>query len=139
MQPKSAITPKEEITVKIQTLSKTKILREVPTSFNGLKNKIAAQFNDDCLFKPEGDRNFTIKYLDGEDEHINVSDDDDLFTAYEVATKDLNKTVKFLVQPKQALPTEKKPKKEKKEKKSSDKTKISKKKAAKTKAESLLL
>jgi hypothetical protein len=36
--------------------------------------------------------------VDNEEETINVSDDDDLVTAYEVAEKDLNGSLKFMVQ-----------------------------------------
>ncbi len=48
-------------------------------------------------------RDFVIRYTDNEDEIINVSDDDDLQTAYDVAEKDLKGSLKFTVQFKNQL------------------------------------
>jgi len=44
-----------------------------------------------------------IRYVDNEEEVINVSDDEDLLTAYEVAEKDLKGSLKFMVQFKNQL------------------------------------
>jgi hypothetical protein len=44
-----------------------------------------------------------IRYVDNEEEVINVSDDEDLLTAYEVAEKDLKVSLKFMVQFKNQL------------------------------------
>ena len=48
-------------------------------------------------------RDFVIRYVDNEDETINVSDDEDLTTAYEVAEKDMKGSLKFMVQFKNQL------------------------------------
>jgi hypothetical protein len=42
-------------------------------------------------------RDFVIRYVDNEDETINVSDDEDLLTAYDVAEKDLKGSLKLMV------------------------------------------
>lgn len=80
----------------------------------------------------QGQRDYNIKYQDGDDELINVSDDDDLQTAFEVAQKELGGSLKFVVElKKSSVPV--KEKKEKKEKKTKvEKTiKATKKKIAK--------
>jgi hypothetical protein len=63
--------------------------------------------------KKEDGRDFDIKYLDEDKELINVSDDEDLQTAYDYAKKQLNGNLKIVVDFKKCL----KPKKEEKEKK----------------------
>ena len=65
MQEKSGSTPKEEITVKIQSLSKTKILREVPSSFEALKQKIQSHHDNDADYKASAERIYSVRYLDG--------------------------------------------------------------------------
>jgi len=45
-------------------------------------------------------KDYTIKYVDKDDEHINVSDDEDLLTAYEVAEMELNGNLKFVIEKK---------------------------------------
>ena len=42
-------------------------------------------------------KNYTIRYVDGQDDTINVSDEEDLLTAYEVARKELNCNLKLSV------------------------------------------
>lgn len=60
--------------------------------------------------------------MDGDQEYINVSDDEDLLTAYEVANKELNGSLKFIIEFKKiavqdkAVEKVKKDKKDKKEK-----------------------
>ena len=67
----------------------------------------------------EWEGEFVVKYVDNDKEEINVSDDEDLLTAYDVALKELNGNLKFIVSPK-PQPKEAKTKKtkvsEKKEK-----------------------
>lgn len=48
-------------------------------------------------------RDFSIKYVDGDQELINVSDDEDLMTAYDVAEKELNGNLKLTVALKPSL------------------------------------
>ena len=48
-------------------------------------------------------RDFVIRYIDNEDETINVSDDEDLLTAYDIAEKDLKGSLKLTVQFKNQL------------------------------------
>jgi len=47
-------------------------------------------------------RDYVIRYIDGDQEAINVSDDEDLLTAYEVAQKELRGSLKFIVDFKKA-------------------------------------
>jgi hypothetical protein len=66
--------------------------------------------------KETSERDYTIKYVDKDDEKINVSDDEDLLTAYEVAETELSGNLKFVVEwkpaPKVSKDTLKKEKKE---------------------------
>ena len=48
-------------------------------------------------------RDFVIRYIDNEDETINVSDDEDLLTAYDIAERDLKGSLKLTVQFKSQL------------------------------------
>lgn len=84
---------------------------------------------------PEGTKDYTIKYVDGDNEYINVSDEEDLLTAYDVAQKELDGNLKFVVDLKTSSLTSTsipdKKVKEKKEKK--EKSKCSKKKDKKCK------
>jgi hypothetical protein len=43
-------------------------------------------------------RDYKIKYQDPDQEMINVSDDEDLVTAYDIAQKELNGNLRFLVE-----------------------------------------
>ena len=70
-----------KVIVKIATASKTKRLMDVPASFSALKTAVEGLFEPESLF--------TIRYTDGQQDEINVSDDEDLLTAYEVAHKEL--------------------------------------------------
>lgn len=117
------------INLKIEAQSKIKRLNKVPHSFEQLKEVIAAQLKD-----PQPGKNYTIKYCDAQSDLINVSDDDDLLTSYEVAKKELNGNLKFQVtvkpEPKPAAVSEivgetdkKKEKGEKKKKKATKATK----------------
>ena len=75
------------LTLKLQTQSKTKRLRDLPATFDALKTAVEAQIKDDRAeldasftsnpMKP-GQRDYVIRYVDGDDEAINVSDDEDL-------------------------------------------------------------
>ncbi len=46
---------------------------------------------------PQDARDYTIKYTDNTNDSINVSDEEDLSTAYDVAKKELNGNLKFVV------------------------------------------
>lgn len=89
-----------QINIKIQSLTKTKRIREVPESFEALKKTVEAQIKDerDPVAQPVNNvKDFSIKYVDGDQEEINISDDEDLLTAYEVAAKELKGNLKFLI------------------------------------------
>jgi len=138
--------------VKLQSLTKTKRIRDVPSSFNALKQTVEAQIKDErdhnqMIIADPNIRDYTIKYVDGDQEQINVSDDEDLITAYEVAVKELNGNLKFIIElkklqvqsvpPQQTITETVNTKKEKTEPKES-KDKKKKEKKEKKEAEKLL-
>lgn len=98
-----------KITLKLQSQSKTKRVRELPQSFSALKamaeaqikeEREANQLNESFQSKSagtfmSGTRDYSIRYVDGDQEVINVSDDEDLLTAYDVAVKELNGNLKL--------------------------------------------
>ena len=101
----SALSLKRKINVKFQSLDKTKRVRDVPENFDALKKQVEALIRDDKIketnISQNKERDYVIKYEDKEHEMINVSDDEDLFTAYEVAELELNGNLKFVIEPKQ--------------------------------------
>jgi len=109
---------KQQLTVKVQSQTKTKRLRDVPSSFKALTDIIEQQIREerDLQAPANGDqsfrststtfasgRDFVIRYIDNEDETINVSDDEDLLTAYDIAERDLKGSLKLTVQFKSQL------------------------------------
>jgi hypothetical protein len=76
----------------------------VPDNFTALKKTVEALIKEDKEDVNNQSivsmKDYTIKYIDKDDEHINVSDDEDLLTAYEVAESDLNGTLKFIIEKK---------------------------------------
>ena len=79
-------------------MTKNKRMRDLPKSFQELRKAIEKQIqeerpifsqNPSASDKPATDRDFIVRYYDGDQEIINVSDDDDLLTAYDVAEKEL--------------------------------------------------
>jgi PB1 domain len=84
------------INVKIDSLSKIKRVRDVPQSFDALKSVVEAQLKDTNVNQVSSNpRNYQIQYRDAQNDLINVSDDDDLLTAYEIATKELQGNLKL--------------------------------------------
>lgn len=71
-----------------------------------MKTTVEAQIKEERTIQqqPSSDvRDFAIRYVDGENEQINVSDDEDLLTAYDVASKELNGNLKLVVEFKKNL------------------------------------
>ena len=104
-----------KITLKLQSQTKTKRVRELPKTFQALlaladnqikeEREVQQQLNESFHRLNSSflsGRDFSIRYVDGDQELINVSDDEDLLTAYEVAEKDLNGNLKLTVSLKQA-------------------------------------
>lgn len=90
--------PLDQLSVKLHTQSKIKRLREVPATFEALKQTVEAQiYDEETLNQLPKVRDYHIKYIDGEKEWINVSDDDDLHSAYQVASKELGGNIKFVI------------------------------------------
>ena len=103
----SSTTSSNKLTLKLQTQTKTKRIRDLPPNFQALKAAVEAQIKDERdlilqesaalnLSKP-GQRDYVIRYVDGDDEAINVSDDEDLLTAYEVADRELKGNLRFII------------------------------------------
>ena len=69
------------------------------------------------------ERDYAIKYVDKDSEMINVSDDEDLLTAYEVAEFEMQGNLKFIIEMKQGPSPSEELKKDKKIVKKDDKIK----------------
>jgi len=74
----------QKIQLKISAEDKTKRVKALPDTFKALKQIVEASF-----FKNQICPVFNLKYMDADQELINVSDDEDLKTAYEVAEEEL--------------------------------------------------
>jgi hypothetical protein len=94
--------------LKLQLATKTKRIRDLPTSFAALQSTVEQQIKEERLLQQQTHldgsfmsaisvRDYVIRYIDGDQEAINVSDDEDLLTAYEVAENDLKGNLKFIV------------------------------------------
>lgn len=83
----------------MQTQSKTKRVRDLPQSFEALQTLVEAQIKQEreSRVSISAARDYVIRYVDGDDEAINVSDDEDLLTAYDVAEKELKGSLRFTV------------------------------------------
>jgi hypothetical protein len=89
------------ISLKVSSQTKTKRLGKLPQSYEELRLAVEAQIKEErAIFShPEfaGKKDYLIRYEDGFHDYINVSDDDDLSTAYEVAKKELGGVLKFKI------------------------------------------
>lgn len=89
------------INLKIQSQTKTKRLREMPANFQELKTTVEALIKDERAKDAEVSniRDYQIRYMDPDNEMINVSDDEDLLTAYDLAENgDLKGNLKLVVE-----------------------------------------
>ena len=85
-----------KISLKVQSQTKTKRIRELPMSFEALKKTVEALVKDDrepATNEQETEqkvntKDYSIRYVDPDNETINVSDDDDLLNAYDLAESD---------------------------------------------------
>ena len=82
--------------MKIDALNKIKRVRDAPSSFAALKLAVEAQLKE-CPLVCTQPRNYSIQYRDGFNDLINVSDDDDLLSAYEAAQKDMQGNLKLTI------------------------------------------
>lgn len=89
---------KQQVSLKIQSQGKIKRIRDMPSNFQALKAVVEAQLADEGAVKPTSQpRNYTIKYQDASQDWINVSDDEDVLTSIDVAQKELQGTLKYVV------------------------------------------
>jgi translation elongation factor P/translation initiation factor 5A len=70
-----------------------------------LKKIVEALLNDESTLSQPSSDQIVIKYLDKDDELINVSDDEDLQTAYEVAKTENEGNLKFVLEFKKPVST----------------------------------
>ena len=106
-----------KITLKLQSQTKTKRVRELPRNFEALLALAESQIREEREANQQvnesfhrannasflSGRDFSIKYVDGDQEIINISDDEDLLTAYDVAEKELKCNLKLTVALKPSL------------------------------------
>ena len=91
----------KKLTLKLVNGSVTKRVRDIPENFEALKSTLKAQMAKGH----QGDQSFIISnqfaitYKDDTGDVINVSDDEDLFAAYDVAETALGKQLKLQVEP----------------------------------------
>ena len=90
---------KKKLTLKLVSGSITKRVRELPENFEALKSQVKVQ-----MAKGEqADKHmilsnqYALQYQDDTGDIINVSDDEDLYAAYEVAEESLNGQLKLQV------------------------------------------
>ena len=127
------------INLKIDLNSKIKRIRDLPQTIEALRSVVDCQLDPTKAPK----EHYSIQYRDGQDDVINVSDDEDLLTAYEVAQKELQGNLKLHIALKQMISTlrvaeeekkdAKKPKEKKAKKTVKDPSKKKTKKSAATK------
>jgi len=80
------------INLKIDLNSKIKRIRDLPQTIEALRSVVDCQLDPPRASKEDS---YSIQYRDGQDDVINVSDDEDLLTAYEVAQKELQGNLKL--------------------------------------------
>ena len=84
--------------VKVAKDAVIKRVREAPTNFEGLKKTFKAQVcKDEKSLELMEKNQLEIVYTDDVGDVINVSDDEDLLVAYEVAETSMNNQIKFTV------------------------------------------
>ena len=82
------------INLKIDLNSKIKRIRDLPQTIEALRSVVDCQLEPTKV--PKDDHPcYSIQYRDGQNDVINVSDDEDLLTAYEVAQKELQGNLKL--------------------------------------------
>jgi hypothetical protein len=82
------------INLKIDLSSKIKRIRDLPQTIEALRSVVDSQL-DPAKVPSEDHQCYSIQYRDGQNDVINVSDDEDLLTAYEVAQKELQGNLKL--------------------------------------------
>lgn len=94
----ASIMSSTKLAVKITCDNITKRVRDAPESFEALKSTVKAQISKsskNATFVRQG--NFAITYTDDTGDVINVSDDEDLHAAYDVAENFMNRQLKLQI------------------------------------------
>ncbi len=94
----ASIVSSSRMTVKITCENSTKRVRDVPETFESLKSTVKTQMNKGTTATQyiKNDQ-FAITYQDDTGDVINLSDDEDLQAAYEVAENFMNRQLKLTV------------------------------------------
>ena len=96
----ASISTATKLTVKLTAVNVTKRVRELPENFEALRKQIRSQM---CKGKPEDQfiqsGHYQIVYEDDTGDIINLSDDEDLLAAYEVAETSMGRQLKLKIQP----------------------------------------
>ena len=98
-----------KMAIKISCDNITKRVREIPETFEALRNTIKAQMckgNGSVAKSIKADR-FAVTYEDDTGDTINLSDDEDLLAAYDVAENHIsNKQLKLKILPREGEETQ---------------------------------
>jgi len=94
---------KKKLAIKVTIPSNvTKRVREIPENFNSLRSVVESQMKkkgSSLMEKLINAKAYAITYTDETGDVINLSDDEDLMTAYEVAETSLGNQLKLNVVP----------------------------------------
>ena len=97
MDPSTATSKPAALTVKLTShQGVTRRVKEAPESFQALQDAVKAQ-----ILKKQPNLEFAVTYEDDQGDTINVSDDEDLTAAYDVAREHLKGRIKFHVRPRE--------------------------------------
>jgi hypothetical protein len=94
-----SVSGKKKLTLKLVSGSITKRVRELPENFEALKVQVKAQMakGEQAEKHMILTNQYALQYQDDTGDIINVSDDEDLFAAYEVAEESLGSQLKLNV------------------------------------------
>jgi len=98
-----SVNSKKKLTIKLTNPSNnaTKRVRDIPENFSALKKVVKAQMSKKGTFMEKliNSEKYSISYTDDCGDVINVSDDEDLYTAFEVAETSLGNQLKLNILP----------------------------------------
>jgi len=87
----------QKLAVKLTCENVTKRVREAPETFEALKQSVKAQMCKGTASEYVKAGQYSITYEDDTGDIINVSDDEDLQAAYDVAENSMNRQLKLSI------------------------------------------
>ena len=92
----------EQISLKVSSMTKSKRIGKLPKTFEELRVTVENLIAEErpvfaCKEFANAKKDYVIRYQDRDQDVINVSDDDDLQTAYQVAKTELNGVLKLKI------------------------------------------